>query len=252
MVKHLRQPVVGIAALVLIFSSAPSALADTEDYIERILRITVNYKLTEANQKIDEFLKEQHKYIQIIKDKKCNNKSRPPCRKIRVPSGQEKAWISLLKKSRWIKKVKRVKQTKDRLPEDTDSAAKPVVNECANKQVPFFELKNWEFDRLESVLKAAFQQKCRDCVQLTDDSAAAKQFSIVGLSNEVIEHEDWQETLEITFLPNEQQTEWTTIVSGQYAPSQIKGQSAEFKELRCEHQEQLNAYAADLEKIFSQ
>jgi hypothetical protein len=246
-----------IAAFVFMLSLAPNVVADTENYIERILRITVNYKLKEANEKIDEFLKDHGKLIQTIKDKKCNKNSRPPCRKIRVPNGQEKAWISELIKSRWIKKVKRVKQTKDRLPEETDSAAiQPVANQCANQQVPFFSLTSREFDNLESVLKNAYQHKCGDCVQLTDDSPVAKKFSIVGLNKEVIKDEDWLETLEITFLQSEQGSEWTTIVSGQYAPSQWKGQSevptAEFKDIRCQYQEQLNVYAADLKKtIFS-
>jgi len=258
MVIHLRQSVAArtvgcIAAFVFMLSLAPNVVADTENRIPRILRITVNYKLTEANKQIDKFLKDYGKLIQIIKDKKCNKKSRPPCRKIRVPSGQEKAWISKLKKSRWIKKVKWVKQTKDRLPEETDSAAiQPVVNKCGNQQVPFFELKNRKFDRLESVLKVAYQDKCLDCVQLTDASPFAKQFSIAGVNKEVLKDEDWLETLEITFLQDEAETEWTVIVSSQWT-GQSEVPPTEFKEMRCQYQEQqLNTYAADLKKLFSE
>jgi hypothetical protein len=258
MIAHILS---GIMMFVLM-GYVPSAIAKT-NYIPGLLRVSVNTKVKNANQRIDKFLRKYGKRVQILYCKQKNSKKSIPCgskskkspyRNIRVRKGTEKAWIQTLRKSRLIRDVKRRKRAKNRLPGDTDSSAQKVVADpCSQKVVPFFSLKeggNVLFGKAEQFVKNTYQAKCGDCVKSDEPSENAKAFSIASLNKEVLKKQDLVESLTLTFLLTEDK-ELTTIVSGQYAPTQWKEKplvpEIEFQEMRCQYDTQLKAYADELQ-----
>ncbi|HEC83975.1 MAG: hypothetical protein DRR08_16535 [Candidatus Parabeggiatoa sp. nov. 2] len=250
MAVHLRKSVAaqilgGLLALILMFSWVPSAVAD--DYIPGLLRVMVNIrfksdKCKNLNKCIDALLKSYGKRIKVLPNKK-GRKSWPPYRNILVKAGHEKTWISTLKKSPVVKRVKRLRESDDRLPTMADNKTLGT---------PFFLLKgNGDkalFESLPDFLRETYQGKCDDCIQSEESFPRSKRVLVAYLNREVIKEEDFVETLEFTFLMIDgEELEFTTIVSGQYAPNSQQGvPPTEFQNMESQYDEQLRAYTAEI------
>ncbi len=265
---HIRKSIAaqilaGIAAFILMFLGAESAIAD--DYIPGLLRVIVNTKFKsdkckEANKCIDKLLK-SYKPIEILqcpekgsqnkgrqKKHPCGSKSKHPYRDIRV-TNNDKMWIQKLKTSPLVRKVKQRKRAKDRLPTATDEQSNQTIVDdlCAKIDPPYFDLvlkgSDSAFESLEQFLKTTYQEKCGDCVQSDEHFPLSRDFSIVYINKEVLKEEDFVETYG--------KMELTTIVDGQYAPGQWKGKKVvpptEFQEMKCQYNEQLTAYSNEIQ-----
>jgi hypothetical protein len=278
MAVHLRKSVAtqilgGMLALILMFSWVPSAVAD--DYIPGLLRVMVNIKFKsdkcktrkKLNKCLDALLKSYGKRIKVLSYKKgsksldpllkscgkrikvrlCKDgrKSWPPYRNILVKAGHEKAWISTLIKSSVVNRVKQLKKSDIRLPTTADTK---IVG------TPFFSLKaNGDkalFESLSDFLRKTYQGKCDDCVQSEESFPRSKKVLVAYLNREVIKEENFVETLEFTFLMIDgEELEFTTIVSGQYAPNSQPGvPPTEFQNMASQYDKQLRAYAAEIKE----
>jgi hypothetical protein len=239
----------------------PNAIA-AKSYIPGLLRVTVNTKMKNANGRIDQFLRKYGKRVQILYCKKkrskksfpCGSNSKFPYRKIRVRKGHEKAWMRTLRKSRLVRRVIRVRgNPKNRLPGETAPSTQKVADDpCSQIAAPFFSITEKGpvlFDKADQFVKNTYQAKCGDCVKADEPSENAKAFSIASLNQEVVKKPNLAESLTLTFLLAEDK-ELITIVSGQYGPIPEKGKSVpktEFKEMRCQYEAQLKAYANELQ-----
>ncbi|MCK5718813.1 MAG: hypothetical protein KAH84_02555 [Thiomargarita sp.] len=222
------------------------AIAD--DFIPKLLYISVNTQVKNANNRIDDYLKKYGKRIRVVqcKEKPCGKGNRKPYRKIRVEAGTENGWIKTLEKSQLVKKVKRLKNSDERLP----NKKKIVVDSCENKELPFFPLKySTQTEYLERLVKKIYQDKCDNCVQLSANSPLAKTFSITRLNKEVLKAKDFIENLTLTCLITEGEIpKVLIIISGKYASMQGKNEKIPtgFQNMQCQYHEQLKIYADKL------
>lgn len=251
----------GIMVFVLMFIGTESVVAN-EPPIPELLRVIISNGVTDANGRIDKFLKDNNLEILQCKVKDsesqspCGSNSNPPFRDIRINPSLKAALTKTLRQSSLVADVQPVTETTDRLPGANDKQPEPI-EPCAKISAPFFLLKSRDktyFDGLGDFLKNTYQDKCGDCVQSKEVFPHSQKWAITYLNQKVLKKQDFVEKLELTFLwiEGDKRLGFATIVNGQYAPSQWKGKkeipATEWKEMRCQHRKQLRTYAGKLRK----